>query len=145
MILAQKPDLICMQEVIYDSYDYMKKELKGYTSYGFTGPEMDPFTEVARQEQTKLIIKEAAQYAEDFPQILCGDFNSGPAQAAAGFLHEAGWRDAYVELGIPERNSFHGFKGENYKKNKKRIDFVFMHGGVKAVSCKMNTDTVNGI
>lgn len=218
VILAQKPDLICMQEVIYDSYDYMKKELKGYTSYGFTGPEMDPFTEGyhfigknviffktsryevtgsgcywlsedpliagscswnttrarhcnwlrlrdkktgeefrimdihldhktegARQEQTKLIIREAAQYAEDFPQVLCGDFNSGPAQAAAGFLHEAGWRDAYVELGIPERNSFHGFKGENYKKNKKRIDFVFLHGGVKATYCKMVTDSVDGV
>lgn len=45
VILAQKPDIICLQEVIYDSNEYMKKELKGYTSFGFAGPEMDPFTE----------------------------------------------------------------------------------------------------
>lgn len=44
VILAQKPDIICMQEVIYDSNEYMKKELKGYTSFGFSGPEMDHFT-----------------------------------------------------------------------------------------------------
>lgn len=158
VILSQKPDIICMQEVIYESYAYMKKELKGYTSFGFTGPEMDPYTEgyhyigknviffrtsryemtgsgcywlsedpliggslswnttrarhcnwlrlrdkktgeefrimdihldhkteLARQEQTKLTIRETSQYAEDFPQILCGDFNSGPKKAAAGF------------------------------------------------------------
>jgi endonuclease/exonuclease/phosphatase family metal-dependent hydrolase len=218
VILSQKPDIICMQEVIYESYAYMKKELKGYTSFGFTGPEMDPYTEgyhfigknviffrtsryemtgsgcywlsedpliggslswnttrarhcnwlrlrdkktgeefrimdihldhkteLARQEQTKLTIRETSQYAEDFPQILCGDFNSGPKKAAAGFLREAGWKDAYETLGIPERNSFHGFKGENYKKPKPRIDFIFMRGAVQPVYCKMLTDTVNGI
>ena len=31
VILSRKPDIICMQEVIYDSYEYFKKELKGYT------------------------------------------------------------------------------------------------------------------
>ena len=56
---------------------------------------LDHKTELARQEQTKLTIRETSQYAEDFPQILCGDFNSGPKKAAAGFLREAGWKDAY--------------------------------------------------
>ena len=106
---------------------------------------LDHKTELARQEQTKLTIRETSQYAEDFPQILCGDFNSGPKKAAAGFLREAGWKDAYETLGIPERNSFQGFKGENYKKPKPRIDFIFMRGAVQPVYCKMLTDTVNGI
>lgn len=218
VILAQKPDIICMQEVIYDSYAYMKKELKGYTGFGFEGPEMDPYTEgyhfigknviffkssryevtgsgcywlsedpltagscswnttrarhcnwlrlkdrktgeefrvmdihldhkteEARQEQTKLAIRESSQYAEDFPQILCGDFNSGPKQAAAGFLREAGWKDVYESLGNAETNSFHGFKGENYKKNKKRIDFIFTHGSVVPVFCTMIRDSIGGV
>ena len=43
-ILKRKPDFFCMQEVIYDSYEYFKQKCKGYTSYGFAGPEMDPYT-----------------------------------------------------------------------------------------------------
>ena len=45
VIKSRKPDIICMQEVIYESYDYMKKKLSGYTAFGFEGPEMDPWTE----------------------------------------------------------------------------------------------------
>lgn len=45
VIKSRKPDIICMQEVIYESYDYMKKKLSGYIAFGFEGPEMDPWTE----------------------------------------------------------------------------------------------------
>ncbi len=44
-ILKRNPDIFCLQEVIYDSYDYFKKKCRKYTSYGFAGPEMDPYTE----------------------------------------------------------------------------------------------------
>ena len=44
-ILKRKPDFFCLQEVIYDSYAYFKEKCKKYTSYGFAGPEMDPYTE----------------------------------------------------------------------------------------------------
>ena len=43
-ILKRQPDFFCMQEVIYDSYEYFKQKCKKYTSYGFVGPEMDPYT-----------------------------------------------------------------------------------------------------
>ena len=142
VIKSRKPDIICMQEVIYESYAYMKKKLKNYMAFGFEGPEMDPWTEgyhfigknviffskkryefvsagtywlsetpliagssswetararqcnwvrlrdkrtghefrvldthldhitkVAKTKQTEVIVAEAAQYAEDFPQI----------------------------------------------------------------------------
>ncbi len=45
VIKSRKPDIICMQEVIYESYAYMKKKLSGYIAFGFEGPEMDPYTE----------------------------------------------------------------------------------------------------
>ena len=44
-ILSRRPDIICLQEVIYDSYAYLKEKLRGYVPYGFAGPEMDPYTE----------------------------------------------------------------------------------------------------
>ncbi len=219
MILEQNPDIVCMQEVIYDSYNYMKEQLKDYFGFGFSGPEMDPYTEgyhfigknviffkksryemtgsgvywlsetpleggscswgttrarhcnwvrlkdkktgeefrvldvhldhkteVARQEQAKLVVWESSQYAEDFPQIICGDFNSGLSGVAVGTLHNAGWKDAYEWLEQPERNSYHGFKGDGYKKNtKKRIDFIFLHGDVKPVLATMLTENRGGV
>ena len=159
-IRMYRPDVICMQEVIYDSYNYFKEKFSDYVAYGFAGPEMDPYTEGyhfigknviffskkryefvssgcywlsetplaagscswntmrarhcnwvrlrdrksgaefrvldihldhksddARREQMKMIVGECAQYADGFPQIICGDFNSGiemrPSRACA--------------------------------------------------------------
>ncbi|MCH5173177.1 MAG: endonuclease/exonuclease/phosphatase family protein [Bacteroidales bacterium] len=45
VIKSRKPDIICMQEVIYESYGYMKKKLSDYMAFGFEGPEMDPWTD----------------------------------------------------------------------------------------------------
>ena len=44
-ILDRRPDIVCMQEVVYDSYAYCRDRMKGYTAVGFEGPEMDPYTE----------------------------------------------------------------------------------------------------
>lgn len=44
-IRMYRPDVICMQEVIYDSYNYFKEKFSDYVAYGFAGPEMDPYTE----------------------------------------------------------------------------------------------------
>ena len=38
-------DIICMQEVVYDSDAFMEENLKEYFAFGFPGPEMDPYTE----------------------------------------------------------------------------------------------------
>lgn len=41
----QKPDIICMQEVLRSQNEDLKKAFKGYFSFGFEGPEMDAFKE----------------------------------------------------------------------------------------------------
>lgn len=41
----QKPDIICMQEVLRGQNEDLKKAFKDYFSFGFEGPEMDAFTE----------------------------------------------------------------------------------------------------
>ena len=162
VLRAYNPDIIMMQEVIYDSYAYCKEQLNDYFAFGFEGPEMDPFTEGyhfigknviffskeryelvsagcywlsedpviggsiswdtnrarhanwvrvldrksgkqlrlidihldhksndAKVNQAKLIVREAAQYQEDFPQILCGDFNSGKTTEQVVRRHKA--------------------------------------------------------
>ena len=220
VILSRKPDIICMQEVIYDSYEYFKKELKGYTGFGFEGPEMDPYTEGyhfiaknvifyktsryemlgaggywmsedplvggslswesararhtnwlrlrdkvtgevfrilnthldhisedARQAQAKLIIHEASQYAEDFPQILCGDFNSGIKSVAIHSIKAAGWKEMWEGINGEVEYGFtaHGFKADTKKKPGRRIDFIFAHGPVTPLSAEIVTDHPKGI
>ena len=220
VILSRKPDIICMQEVIYDSWAYFKKELKGYTGLGFEGPEMDPYTEGyhfiaknciffrtsryellgagvywmsedpvtggsiswdsararhtnwvrlrdkvtgeqfrvlsthldhitedARQQQARFIIHEAEQYAEDFPQVLCGDFNSGIKSVAIKSITEAGWHDMWEEMNGEVEYGFtaHGFKAATKKKPGRRIDFIFGHGPVHALSAEVVTDHPKGI
>ena len=45
VIRSYTPDVVMMQEVIYDSYEYCKQQLDDYFAFGFEGPEMDPYTE----------------------------------------------------------------------------------------------------
>ena len=217
VIAKQRPDIICMQEVIYDSYAYMKAELKDYYAYGFSGPEMDAhkegyhfisknviffrksryelvssgnywfsesplkagslswgtkrarhcnwvrlldkktgdefrvldihldhYSEEARLSQAELLIEEAGQYSEDFPQIICGDFNSEIGSKAVKAIYQAGWKDVYEWLGLPDRASYHAFKGEEYKKTK-RIDFIFIKGKAMPVYCRMIDENIGGI
>lgn len=173
-----RPDVICMQEVIYDSYNYFKEKFSDYVAYGFAGPEMDPYTEGyhfigknviffskkryefvssaatgcrklrlppgscswntmrarhcnwvrlrdrksgaefrvldihldhksddARREQMKMIVGECAQYADGFPQVICGDFNSGIENAPVACLRDAGWQEAYEAVHGPAKRA----------------------------------------
>lgn len=221
VIESRNPDIICTQEVIYKEYAFLKDNLKGFSSYGFVGPEMDPYTdgyhligknvifwnkkryefisagnywlsdtpeiggsmswgtararhcnwvrlkdrksgaefrvldlhldhisEEARQAQMDFVIKEASQYAGDFPQIICGDFNSGITSVSLRSLHSAGWDDTYEKIHGDSEVGFtcHSFKGpERTKKLGHRIDFIFSHGPIVAKDSEIVKDCVNGI
>ncbi len=220
VILSRKPDIVCMQEVIYESNEWFRKNLNGYASYGFDGPEMDPYTEgyhfigknvifyrkdryemlgagvywlsddpltggsaswgtararhanwlrlrdrrsgkvfrildvhldhisdEARKAQAELIVKETSQYAEDFPQIICGDFNSGIADAAIKTLKAAGWKDQWEAINGEVEAGFtgHGWKVDTRKKPGRRIDFIFSHGPVETVSAEIIKEKPKGI
>ena len=215
VIRSHKPDVVMMQEVIYDSYAYCKKELKGYLAFGFEGPEMDPYTDgyhfigknviflskkryelisagcywlsedpviagsiswdtnrarhanwvrvldrktgkqlrlidihldhksqPAKENQAKLIVREAAQYQDKFPQIICADFNSNKGPEQVRHFTNNGWTDCYDVLhnGVEFGRTAHGFMGKNHPRKGQRIDYILTKGGAKALSCEMITD-----
>ena len=218
-ILKRQPDFFCMQEVIYDSYEYFKQKCKKYTSYGFVGPEMDPYTngyhfigknviffrtdkfelvgsgcywlsddpliggsmswgtnrarhcnwvrlkdketgrqfrllnihldhksDSARREQIKIIIRECAQYADNFPQIICGDFNAGIKSAPIKYIHaQKGWNEMYEDIhGMDEYGyTCHGFLGLERQGTGRRIDFIFHHGNVQPLKCEVVKDHID--
>lgn len=219
-ILSRRPDIVCLQEVIYDSYDYLKQKMRGYDSYGFAGPEMDPYTEgyhfigknvifyrkdryefvsagcywlsetpliggscswntmrarhcnwvrlkdkrsgkelrvvdvhldhksdEARREQIRMVLDECAQYAADFPQILCGDFNAGIESAPVQYIRTVdGWSEMYETVHGPGEagTTAHAFKGDAYKPKHAphRIDFIFYRGGIEVDEAEIVRDRV---
>lgn len=217
-ILSRRPDIVCMQEVIYDSYAGLKERLSDYESYGFAGPEMDPYTEGyhfigknviffrrdryefvsagcywlsktpliggsvswgtvrarhcnyvrlrdkrsgkefrvldlhldhrndrARRKQIRLVMEECAQYAADFPQILCGDFNAGISEAPIRYIRTVdGWREMYETIHGPAEVGLtaHAFQGDAYvpKQGPHRIDFIFYRGGIEVKDAEIVRD-----
>lgn len=108
---------------------------------------LDHISQAAREAQIGVLIDEAAQYPDAFPQILAGDFNSRPGNSALGRLLDAGWRDSFVEANGSDVQEFsvHAFKGAAYvpKKPTKpgRIDFIFLKGaGIRAVASHLIKD-----
>ena len=217
VIRSYKPDVVMMQEVIYDSYAYCKKELKEYFAFGFEGPEMDPYTEgyhfigknviffrrdryelvsagcywlsedptiagsiswgtnrarhanwvrvvdkksgkqlrlidihldhkskEAKLKQAEMIVREAAQYQESFPQIICADFNSRKYEEQVKHFVANGWTDCYDVLHNGEEfgHTAHAFEGVKrpQRPGKGRIDYILTKGGAKALSCEVITD-----
>ena len=109
---------------------------------------LDHKSDDARREQMKMIVGECAQYADGFPQIICGDFNSGIENAPVACLRDAGWEEAYEAVHGPGEAGFtyHGFKGPDYrKKNARRIDFIFVRGNLQPVSAEILRDKVDGL
>ena len=106
---------------------------------------LDHKSDEARREQIRMVMDECAQYAADFPQILCGDFNAGIDSAPVRYIRSVdGWREMYETVhGSGEAGfSYHGFKGEGYKPKKepRRIDFLFYRGAVDVADAEFVRD-----
>ncbi len=113
---------------------------------------LDHISKEAREAQIEFVMKEAAQYQADFPQLLAGDFNTGATSKVFSIVEENGWKDTYaatLEQGDPGF-TYHGFKGSEYKLKKpneeedRRIDFIMSRGKVKALDNRIIRDSENG-
>lgn len=219
VILDRKPDIVCMQEVIPQSYAYFAGKMDGYASYGFSGPDMDEFPEgyhgiaknvifystkryelvsagsywlsetpliagsvswgsarprqcnwvrlrdrrtgrelrmanlhldhkarAAKEAQIGLVLEECAQYADDFPQLLAGDFNADRTERPVQMVSEEGWTELYEAVhGAREvGNTYHAYKGDAYRGKRGRIDFLFGRN-VSALGASLVKDRVKGV
>jgi endonuclease/exonuclease/phosphatase family metal-dependent hydrolase len=103
--------------------------------------------QTARENQARMINEESAQYADDFVQILAGDFNAHADNPAIKALVSGGWVDAYKQIHGEEDpgRTYHALKGPAYKdKNKTgkggRIDFIFYKGPVQTTAAEILKD-----
>ncbi len=225
VIRGQKPDVVCLQEVLREPMQDLERGLPEFASFGFTGPEMDvrkagyqgiaknPIlysraryefvsaggfwlsqtphlpgsiswesararhvnwvrlrerasgrqfrvlnthldhqSQHAREEQIKLILAEAALYAPDFPQVLCGDFNAGAANPVLKLAFDAGWADSRTAAPGPrdDGSTTHGFLGPKHTPKTEAapkrgpIDFILTRGPVSTLAWKIVRDGRNG-
>lgn len=109
---------------------------------------LDHKNQQAREKQIDLVMKEAGQYPEAFPQMLTGDFNASAKNAVYQAITDADWRDSYTEIHGDQEPGYtvHLFQGENYPKKDKgrKIDFIFTKGPVNSLEASIIKDHKNG-
>lgn len=108
---------------------------------------LDHISQGAKERQINMVINEAAQYNEDFPQILAGDYNSDIKNNVIKIIKSSGWTDTYsvIHGEIETGRTMHSFKGIQAKPGKNgRIDFIFSSGPVKTIASELVKDEVNG-
>lgn len=95
-----------------------------------------------REQSAALLARKAMELGGDLPVVLTGDFNTGPRTLPWEILTGAAtWEgtrgdfvDAWVELGIPEAGTFHGFRGTS---TGVRIDWILHRGGFRATEARI--------
>ncbi|MDO6801470.1 endonuclease/exonuclease/phosphatase family protein [Wenyingzhuangia sp. 1_MG-2023] len=99
----------------------------------------------AKEHQIKMIIEEANQYQQKFPQILAGDFNSDQGTTVVKIIKNY-WKDSYGVLHENKDSGFtaHGFQGNQFKSIKGKIDFIFYKGSITPLDASVIKDDFKG-
>ncbi len=109
----------------------------------FYNTHLDHYSQLAREQQARMINESAQAYPADLPQILTGDMNAGITNAAINVFISGGWRDTYQEAHgkAYEGISWHGLEGDvcqraqdvpGNEKGAGRIDWIFIRGSAIA-------------
>ena len=121
------------------------KDRKSKKEFRVLNTHFDHVSSEAKKNQALMILEEADQYPDSFPQILAGDFNSDITSKPVEILTRS-WRDSYAEVNGDTDPGFtvHGFIGDQAKTKKGKVDFIFIKGGFKALESKVIKDNKNG-
>lgn len=107
---------------------------------------LDHISQLARENQARLINEDAAAYDPSYPQVLTGDMNATFANAAIHSYLAAGWQDTYTAVhgddSAPE--TFHAFMGPACNRPEGKIDWIFVRGSVRTLDAAVITTAVNG-
>lgn len=103
-----------------------------------------------REKMAVITLQQMQSLAGDRPAFVAGDFNCGfesvPYNVVTGAAEWEGvtgdLTDSWVELGLPEEGSFHGFTGVA---SGARIDWILHNDGFKAVSADVIQSSYDGI
>jgi endonuclease/exonuclease/phosphatase family metal-dependent hydrolase len=107
---------------------------------------LDHVSQVARENQARLLTEDAGAYADAFPQLLTGDMNCDTTNRAIAILQEGGWRDTYGAVHGPEDpgHTFHRFLGPAFSSSVGKMDWIMARGGVTVLGAEVVRDAQDG-
>lgn len=107
---------------------------------------LDHVGQTARENQALLLVDDAMAYADDYPQILCGDLNCDARNKTVEHLNNGGWVDTYQAVHGPKDPgfTFHQFEGPAHKTNIGKMDWVFSRGAIICSAAEIIDDSKDG-
>jgi endonuclease/exonuclease/phosphatase family metal-dependent hydrolase len=107
---------------------------------------LDHVSQVARQNQARLVVEDAAAYHPGYPQILTGDMNCDFSNPAIKIFKAGDWIDSYGAVHGTEDPgfSYHEFLGPNYVSDIGKMDWIFMRGNLVAKHAEVIRDSMDG-
>jgi endonuclease/exonuclease/phosphatase family metal-dependent hydrolase len=107
---------------------------------------LDHISQIAREQQARLIVEDTSVYQPDYAQILTGDMNCVALNKAIGILKAGGWQDTYAAIHGTENpgNTYHGFLGPGFEPEIGKIDWIFARGKLHVIDAQVIQDTHNG-
>jgi len=107
-----------------------------------------------RRKQAQAILTAIRRHdsnSEDFPKILCGDFNDVPDSPAIRLVlnDELGFRDAFAKChphsrGLTYSPTRNPYVDPTWTENQ-RIDYIFLNGGLRPKNCSVVFDGTRGL
>jgi endonuclease/exonuclease/phosphatase family metal-dependent hydrolase len=107
---------------------------------------LDHVSQVARQNQARLIVEDAAAYPPGYPQILTGDMNCDFSNPAIEIFKAGGWIDTYGAVHGTEDPgyTYHQYLGPGFVSDIGKMDWILMRGSLKARHAEVIRDSRDG-
>ncbi|MDA3797709.1 MAG: endonuclease/exonuclease/phosphatase family protein [Kiritimatiellae bacterium] len=105
---------------------------------------LDHISQLARENQARLIVEDSIAYPENYPQILTGDMNCDSSNTAVDIFKHGGWCDTYNYVHGTENpgRTFHEFVGSKCKDEVGKMDWIFIKGKLKTTSATIIKDAI---
>jgi endonuclease/exonuclease/phosphatase family metal-dependent hydrolase len=128
--------------------NWVRLELLGTNrDFRIINTHLDHGSQVARENQARLINEDACAYPNSYPQVLVGDMNSDSCNKVIALFKSNGWKDTYESIHKNDNpgHTLHNFQGEDCISDKGKIDWIFIRGDIKIIDAKIIRDSIKGI
>jgi len=122
------------------------RDRKSDTELRVVNSHLDHVSQVARQEQARVIAEDARAYPDSYRQLLTGDLNCDADNPAIEVLESAGWADTFAAVhGLRNPgHTYHGFEGVAHQSQVGKMDWIFARGDLEVRNAEIIDDAVDG-
>jgi endonuclease/exonuclease/phosphatase family metal-dependent hydrolase len=147
--LSETPDVAGVKgwDAAYErivTWGHLRDRRTGATFFYFN-THFDHVGQQARRESARLLVRKVDEIAgRQAPVIVTGDFNDVAGSEPYRIVIEAGFRDAYSSSRLPHHGPTSTWNAFKAIEPNRRIDFVFVRGGIDVLQHAILSDTFDG-